>query len=254
MSSLPALARVSRYGNVRESDSAQVAAIVHGLVTRIVVGLPMACSALDDDGAESLGVDIDAVHAALNLLEQPSLRDPWLVALAQVAARNDLHGLVAGRCSRILHDAGAIEPAELERRVRFVLSPGNDADNAAAWIEGFLGNSGLVLLHELQLLMVLDTWLSSVGAEAFTRLAPVLRRTFGKFAPAERRQIGEQVKQMTNAGAGHPLGVGAARSEEEQLDLRRAEFVLPVLRAILLGHAPDAASEHESHAVWPIEP
>jgi hypothetical protein len=239
MDALPPLARVLRYGNVRETDVSQVSDIVGGLVARIVVGLPLAASSLDGDAAAGLAARIDKVDAAVGLLEREDLRAPWRGALAGLAGRADVHGLVTGRCTRILHDAGLLEPAELGRRMSLTLSPGNDPAGAAAWIEGFLGRSALVLLHDETLLRLIDGWLAGVQADGFTQILPVLRRTFSTFPAGERRQIGERVRRF----AGTTVHNGAARSgadagssasgDADELDRGRAELVLPVLRLIL---------------------
>jgi hypothetical protein len=249
MDALPPLARVLRYGNVRETDAGQVAGIVSGLVTRIVVGLPLAASALDDDAAAGLAARIDKVNAAVGLLERDEFRAPWRGALAGLAERTDVHGRVAGRCTRIRHDAGLLDPAELGRRMSLTLSPGHDPASAAAWIEGFLGRSGLVLLHDEALLRLIDGWLASVRADAFTRILPVLRRTFSTFPAGERRQIGERVRHfgdvpihngpvLSGTGLG-ATGPGAADPAED-LDTERAALVLPVLRLILGAGRPSA--------------
>src|SRR5690606_32798945 len=67
---LPALVRAVRYGDVRGSDSSQLAEVAEGLAERICVGLPPACVGLDADGAQALREHIDAVHQAVNLLSQ----------------------------------------------------------------------------------------------------------------------------------------------------------------------------------------
>jgi hypothetical protein len=246
MDALPPLARVLRYGNVRETDMGQVAGVVSGLVARIVVGLPVAASALDDDAAAALAARIDNVDAAVGLPERDELRAPWRGALASLAGRSDVHGRVTGRCTRILHDAGLLEPAELGRRVSLTLSAGHDAAAAAAWIEGFLGRSGLVMLHDETLLRLIDGWLASVRADAFTQILPVLRRTFSTFPAGERRQIGERVRRfggssLHNGPALSGARLGAAAGAAEEIDPQRAALVLPVLRLIL--GASEGASE-----------
>ncbi len=98
MDSLPPLARSTRYGDVRGTDTAALGGVVAGLVTRICVGLPSALVGLDDAAATAMRTRIDATHAALNLLEGAGdLRTAWLDTVAQVADRDDLHGLIAGR-------------------------------------------------------------------------------------------------------------------------------------------------------------
>jgi Family of unknown function (DUF5682) len=241
MDALPPLARVLRYGNVRETDVSQVADIVSGLVARIVVGLPLAASALDDDAAAALAARIDKVDAAVGLVERDELRTGWRGGIAGLARRSDVHGRVTGRCTRILHDAGLLEPAELGRRMGLTLSPGQDPAGAAAWIEGFLGRSGLVLLHDETLLRLIDGWLARVRGEAFTQILPVLRRTFSTFPAGERRQIGERIRRLRGSSlpngpapsGGGPAETGPVAATGEPLDPGRAALVLPVLRRIL---------------------
>jgi hypothetical protein len=155
--------------------------------------------------------------------------------LLRLADQRSLHGLLAGRCCRLLHDQSALEAAELVRRLRLALSPAAEPAQAAAWVEGLLRGSGLLLLHDGALWTVLDTWLADLPAEAFTQILPLLRRTFATFSPAERRQMGER------AGRGR-ADVAAARADPA-LDLAQAEAALPLI-AQLLGLPP----ESEPHA------
>ena len=59
---------------------------------------------------------------------------------------------------------------------------GQRAGQAAAWLEGFLHGSGLLLLHNETLWEILDQWVAADG-EAFNPLLPLLRRTFAQFLP-----------------------------------------------------------------------
>jgi hypothetical protein len=228
METLPPLVRVLRYGNVRATDASHVAHIVEGLVARIVVGLPLAARSLDDDAASDLAARIDAVDSALSLLDRDELRDRWRAVLERLADRDDLHGRVTGRCTRILHDSDVLELGELERRVGAALSTGNDPAIGSAWIEGFLGQSGLVLLHDETLLRLVDRWLADVGEAALTQVLPVLRRTFSTFPSGERRRIGERVRQL-----GGPSRASSASALDATIDRERAELVLPILQLIL---------------------
>jgi hypothetical protein len=122
-------------------------------------------------------------------------------------------------------DAGTLPGDQAARRFSLALSSGTDTAQAAAWIEGFLSGGGLVLVHDEALLGVLDGWVAAVDGDAFTNSLPVLRRTFATFAPAERRQIGERVRQGARATAVADLG--------DDLDHERAAQVLPLLAEIL---------------------
>ncbi|GLW96911.1 DUF5682 family protein [Microtetraspora sp. NBRC 16547] len=68
MAALPALVRAQRYGDVRGTPSAGLAAIVDSLLTRVCAGLPIAVTGLDEDPARQLVAQIDAVHSAVALL------------------------------------------------------------------------------------------------------------------------------------------------------------------------------------------
>ncbi|HEX2048530.1 MAG TPA: DUF5682 family protein [Acidimicrobiales bacterium] len=226
MDALPAVARALRYGNVRRTDASSIAAVVDGLVVRICVGLPVASSSLDDDAAAETVRRVLGVHESLALLDRADLSDGWRATLRQLADRTGLHGLLSGRCTRLLLDAGDLAPGDAARRMSATLSVGEDPARAAAWVEGFLSGSALILLHDRALLEVVDGWLAGVADEAFTDVLPLLRRTFATFGEAERRQIGGRVKA---------LGDGAAPSgdEDDDIDTSRAELVLPVLARVL---------------------
>ncbi|HEV3498168.1 MAG TPA: DUF5682 family protein, partial [Actinomycetes bacterium] len=225
MDALPALARALRYGNVRRTDASSIAAVVDGLVVRICVGLPVASSSLDDEAATEMVRRVMGVHESLALLDRPDLSGGWRATLRQLADRAGLHGLLSGRCTRLLVDAGDLDAGDAARRMSATLSVGEDPGRAAAWVEGFLSGSALILLHDRALLEVVDGWLAGVGGNTFTDVLPLLRRTFATFGEAERGQIGRRIKS---------LGDGTARPEEEDdLDVERAELVLPVLSRLL---------------------
>jgi Family of unknown function (DUF5682) len=225
MDALPPLARVVRYGNVRDTDIDAVSHVVDGLVIRITVGLAGAVSSLDDDAAQQMTASVSSVHGALALLDRDDLRKRWEHALGAVAERDDVHGLVAGRAARLLTDGGTLPADEASRSFSMALSPGTDTARAAAWIEGFLSGGGLVLVHDDALLGVLDDWVAAVDDDAFTRSLPAVRRTFATFAPAERRQLGERLRRGARTTAVTDPG--------DDLDHERAAKVLPLLAQIL---------------------
>ncbi|MBB2911582.1 hypothetical protein FHS43_002855 [Streptosporangium becharense] len=69
MAAFPAMVRAHRYGDVRGTPAAGLAAIVDALLTRICVGLGGAVTGLDDDAARHLLRHVDGVHAAVGLLD-----------------------------------------------------------------------------------------------------------------------------------------------------------------------------------------
>lgn len=147
MDSLPPLARVLRYGNVRQTDAGLVGHVVDGLITRIAIGLPSACSSLDDEAAEAMFGRLQALNTVIGLLQNPEQTTVWQGALAKLSDQSGLHGLLAGYACRLLFDQGALPPPETARRMGLALSLTGEPIQAAAWLEGFLHGSGLLLLH-----------------------------------------------------------------------------------------------------------
>ncbi|MDV7223937.1 DUF5682 family protein [Streptomyces prunicolor] len=255
---LPALVRSLRYGDVRGTDTGALTEVAAGLAERVFVGLPPACAALDADAAEEMRRHVDAVHGAVALLGDASghghgdtsapgqgdgpgpgpghgdLRGRWRVVLRTLSARDTVPGVIRGRAVRLLLDEGELGPDEAARLMGLVLSPGTPPADAAAWIEGFVGGGGgLLLVHDERLLGLVDEWLTRVPAEAFTDVLPLLRRTFSSYEPGVRRTLGELVRR----GPGKQVGTAATAAGipgfGAELDAGRADAVVPVLRLLL---------------------
>lgn len=226
MAALPPLADVTRYGNVRKTDSESVSQIVDGLITRISIGLPNACFSLNDEAAEGMYKHIVNVQQVINLLQKEEHTKTWYKTLRELVNKLFIHGLIAGRACRLLYDVKEFELEETARYMSLALSTASEPVNAAAWIEGFLKDSGLLLVHDLKLWQVLDSWVSSLKEETFVVLLPLLRRTFSTFQLAERRQIGELAKKGGSK-------TRFDKSEPENFDQNRAEITLPLLAKLL---------------------
>ncbi len=226
MGALPRLADILRYGNVRNTDARVVGELVHGLVTRICIGLPGACGSLNDEAAEALFAKCLEAHAAIGLLQHPDHTSAWNGVLRQLADSPGLHGLIAGRACRLLHEVRELDTSAAARRLGLALSTANAPAQAAAWVDGFLRNSGLVLLHDEALWAVLDDWIVGLTPEHFTSALPLLRRTFSTFQAAERRQMGGRVAGGMKRG---PMWVGLP----DGFDVERADRALPLLAQLL---------------------
>lgn len=199
LDAIPTLARIARYGDVRKTDTEAVGSVLEGIVARVCAGLAGAASQLDDDAASEFRGRIDAVHTALGTVDDANLRRQWSEALHRIQRaasghENAVHGEVAGRACRLLRDGGHVDPDEAAASLSRVLSVGSDAGIGARWIEGFFAGGGLVLLHDVGLLDMVDDWMATVHGSTFDDVLPLLRRTFGGFAAAERRMIGSAVK------------------------------------------------------------
>jgi hypothetical protein len=196
MDAVEPLGRVRRYGSVRRHDTEVVHSVLASVMTRVAIGLPSACAALDDDAATAMRDRIDGVQRAVGLVDDADIREGWQTALATVVAQRGVHGLVAGRATRLLLDTGRLDGAGARRRLSLALSPGTSPTDAAGWVEGFVAGDALLLLHDHALLAVIDEWLCGVPASTFDDTLPLVRRAFADFAAPERRMIGEQVRHL----------------------------------------------------------
>jgi hypothetical protein len=226
---LPALARTLRYTDVRGTDTAALRKVADTLVVRIALGFPQACSGLDEDGARRMRARMDNTHQAVGLLDDPAASDEWYRAMALVADRVGMTGLLAGRAVRLLYDASRIDGDELGRRMGLALTPGVPPAEAAAWLDGVLSGGAMLLIHDPVLLGLLDRWIAGIPADTFTDVLPLLRRTFANFEGPERRKIGELARTVGAA----PLAGVAAGAEPPGFDRDRAGRALPVVRMLL---------------------
>ncbi|MEU4343057.1 DUF5682 family protein [Nocardia sp. NPDC023852] len=225
LAALPGLIRTVRYGDVRGTDTKALGQVADGLLVRICAGLPAAVTGLDTDAAAELRTLLDMAHTAIHTRDDSWATNEWLAALGRVADRDDVHGALVGRAVRLLADAGRIGDAESARRLAAALSVGVTAAAKAAWIDGFLGGRGLLLVHDRELLRLIDDWLRDLGDDAFVETLPLLRRTFGAFESGERRAIGQAVR---DGGS-----VTAAAGTTAEFDVERGTIAVRTAAEIL---------------------
>jgi Family of unknown function (DUF5682) len=227
MAALPALVRAARYGDVRGTDRGRLSEVAVEMITRICAGLPAAVTSLDETAERAMRDRVDAVHSATSLLSDTRSRARWLDTLARVAPR--CPPLISGRLVRLLLDAGRLAADDVAVRMSRELSAAAPAAAAAGWAEGFLAGSGLLLLHDDKLLSLADGWLAGLSPDAFAAVLPALRRTFGEFAPPERRAIGDKAARLD--GTGRPPAATASAGDD--LDEDRAAIAVRAVAAIL---------------------
>jgi len=229
MAALPSLVQVARYGNVRKTDASLVRKILDGLVSRICVGLPSACSSIDEAASEEIFDLLLKVHSAISLLQNSAHELEWREALQKLSDGTNMSPLIAGRACRLLFDKKVFDSQEAARRFGLALSTASDPSLAAAWADGFLSGSGIVLIHDSELFDVIDRWVLMLNEEAFTQIVALLRRTFSSYSAPERRQIGERVARSSPGGT---TVAGRGRLPVD-LDEERAAKVLPIVARIL---------------------
>ncbi|MDV6375531.1 DUF5682 family protein [Deinococcus arenicola] len=228
LDALAPLARLARYGDVRGRDDVAASAneaparVFRTLLTRACVGLPTAAIGLAEDAAGSLQRAVDAGDASVRLLDEAEALAEWRAALLRLSDRTEAHPLLTGDAVRRLRDSGELDGPEVERRVSLALGADRPGD-VTAWLDGFLGHSAALLLHDSALLALLDGWLAGLEGEAFQESLPLLRRVFARYEKPERRAIGEALR-----------GGGTGRGEAVlELDEERAMRVVPVVLRLL---------------------
>jgi hypothetical protein len=226
MEVVPGLVQVSRYGNVRKTDADLVLGIVNSMITRICVSLPAACTAIDDEAAQKLLDLFVKLTDAVNVLQQPDITTQWQQTLQVIAAAGNSSPLIAGYAMRLLTDYKILEGNELVKAFHFAMSVTSEPDKAAAWLEGFLKGGGTILLIDDDLWSLVNNWVGELDEEVFTRVLPLLRRTFAGFAPTERRKLGEKVKAD---GTGKMI----ATKIETGINEERAKQGIPVIMQLL---------------------
>ena len=221
LSTVEPLARTCRYGDVRGVDTGRVRTVLGATVVRACVGLPMACASLDEEAAEQMVAAVAGAHRGLSLLADRELDAAWAEALESVSAPDHVAGAVAGRATRILLDAGHLDRGTVARRMGRRLSLVASAPQAAAWLDGFLAGDAVLLVHDRDLLALVDEWVAGLDEVTFEDLLPLVRRTFSQFSRAERRTIGERLSRL---GGSDARAVATSRLDVDQ--------AMPALRAV----------------------
>lgn len=236
LATLPPLANVLRYGSLRQTEAhlPLLRRVFDHLLTRACLGLPGACASLDEDAATEMIERLSAAGAAVRLAHDEAAAARWQAALGKLADRPAIQPMVAGRATRLLFDEGVYRPDGVLARLERALTPGGSVEvsrYAAEWLDGFLRDSGLLLLHDGALWAAVDRWLVGLPDERFVAVLPLLRRTFGAYPEGIRQQLLERLRGITHGGA-------AREPREPAFDPARGAAVLPALaRAVGLLQA-----------------
>jgi hypothetical protein len=225
MEVVPGLVQASRYGSVRKTDADLVLGIVNSMLTRICISLPAACTAVSDDAAQKLLESFFKLNDAVNVLQQADITSQWQQTLQVIAEGNNTSPTIAGYATRLLADYKLLEGDNLVRVFYYAMSTATLPDKAAAWLEGFLKGSGTILLIDNDLWNLVNNWVDSLDEETFTRVLPLLRRTFAGFSSPERKKLGEKVK---SGSGGTPV-----KQVESNIDEERAKQGIPVILQLL---------------------
>lgn len=202
MDALPTLVRARRYGDVRGTDTGRLVDVTKALLARICAGLPLVSGGLGPEAARDLVERLDPVQTVLPLLDDRHAERRWFETCAQLSERADVTGLLAERLVRMLSDAGVLDAEEASARLSRALGgdaikpgdPSTAVADQASWVEGFLSGGALLLIHDDQVLSLVDAWVRKLAEDDFVGVLPLVRRTFGDFAPAEHRTVAARAR------------------------------------------------------------
>ena len=205
--------------------------MIDGLFERILVGLPGACASLDDDARSRHGRRASATCRRVSASSTPRPARRSGSATLRALIERDEHPWPGARL--VLPPAARSRRprrAELQRLARLALSPVTPAAQAAAWVEGVLRGSGLLLLHQDGLWPALDRWLRDLDADTFTRSC----RCSAAPSPASSRPSAARWARRSSYGC--VAARGSPRRPQRQgliSTINAPPLVLPVLARIL---------------------
>ncbi len=186
---IPNLVAVLRYGDVRQTDTSLVQALLNELIPRIAVMLPSACVNINDDAAQLLQKHLNTCHKSLALLANSQLTAFWVEMLTKILSTSQCHPFIKGLATRLLYDGQQLDAQLTAQEMQLALSLAQDKLYAVNWLEGFLSGSGLLLIHNPNLWNILNDWVKMLTEESFIELLPLLRRAFSRFSRSERDKM-----------------------------------------------------------------
>jgi hypothetical protein len=162
---------------------------------------------------------------SLRLFGHAALLEAWEVQMGAMVVDTQVAPAVAGLSLRRLHDARRWAlPAVAVAFARQM--SGNTPQQSGAFLEGFLSGGSEVMLHDRELLRMVDAWLCELPEEAFVESLPLLRRCLSGLDAVSRRRWMEQIRHMQSFVA----GVQPPHNTEENAAFAAA---LPLLHRIL---------------------
>lgn len=239
---VPPLANVLRYGTARQMPTEALRLLVSSLTEAVCAGLVYACRSLEAEPAREVRSRLAALDVAMTLIDDAGLTEGWRRALGQVAGDASAHPMLVGLAVRALYDQNIVNADTTALHLSRALSPSTPPVAAGDWLDGFIGNSGQILLHDHALRAIIDRWLVSLGEEEFTNLLPMLRRAFSNFDRSERRRLLDEIAKLRTIS---PLGPGVPEPAGAMLSGVQGNggapgftAALPLLLTIL-GAAPE---------------
>jgi hypothetical protein len=234
LDTLPYLAELMRYGGVRHSAEhiLLLDQVFNHLLTRACLGLPGLCQSIDLTAAKEMIDRLSVVQSAVRLRNELSGQERWHQTLVLLADRPGIHAMIAGRATRLLHEAAVFQAHDVGHRMDRALSAGISVGSnnpyPADWLDGFIRDSGLLLIHDHRLWSIVDEWLLRLLREEFIMVLPLLRRTFATFPEAVRRQLQDRSGPLTTVTQGF-----TATDKQARYDQSRAALIIDTMTELL---------------------
>lgn len=242
LAAVPPLASAARYGDVRGTSPQLLQPMLNRLVARSALALVDAARSIDDEAARDLVAKIQAAHTAVLLLDTLPAASLWLEAIDRLSSSPVTHGFASGRATRLLVEARRLGEEDASLRLAQALSPGSERTRAALWIEGFVAGSGLALVVNPTLWILVDSWLISLTEAELIAHLPLLRRAFSGFSGPEIRKL------AARARAGGAAVSSRAENAGESFDQDRASRAA-LVAARLLGLEPEGSEAPDGGAL-----
>jgi hypothetical protein len=219
------LVQVSRYGNVRKTDLDTVTFILTTIFYRIIAGLPLSCTGIDEEQAAVFTDKIKQVTSAVFLLEDDALRDAWISTVKKIVMLQNAAPMVQGCCCKILYDAQVLDYEATASEFSKALSVNNAPDFSANWLEGFLKDAATVLILDDSIWNIVNEWVTGLDEKVFLEVIPLLRRTFAVYTNVEKSKIAGRAANGSSAKGG--------AIQVSDIDMERAESILPVMEMLM---------------------
>ncbi len=220
---VPPLVSILRYGTARKIPEAALGALARTLAIEVITGAAVASRNLDAEAAERMRAALAAFDSALGLLGDEDLTASWVRALGGLVGDAAAASRIAGLAARRLYERSAATPEATATALTRALSPTNPPKDAGDFLDGFIGDSAEVILHDATLFGIVDDWMTSPAEADFLEVLPMLRRTFSGFGAVERRRLLDQVGR----------GSGYLQTRVSSVDEDAFARSLPLLKLIL---------------------
>jgi Family of unknown function (DUF5682) len=212
---LPALlplANTLRYGEARQTDADQLAALFARILTQGALALPYAARGLDQPAAAAMRRVMTSANEAATLAEIGGDElAAWRSALRALTGDARVTPVIAGAAARLLYQADALAAEDAATLLGRALSPGRAAADAAGYFEGFFEGASERLIHDRPLREAVDIWLQSLDEAFFVEHLPLFRRAFSNLDRMQRRRLLDALLGRRDAGlAGRLLRADAA--------------------------------------------